>query len=137
MTNAFAAKMIRLAGTAVLASILASSAGAENSEPKTMFLFFDMQSADLTPEAKSIVLSAVDAAERDHAGQIELAVFAAPDESMRDHELVVHRAAILKQQIADYGFQGVVIIDDEAPNLPLAKAGDETIDRRAVIRVGR
>jgi len=67
--------MIRLAGAAFLASILSASAGAENSEPKTMVSFFDMQSADLTPEAKSIVLSAVDAAERVHAGQIELAAY--------------------------------------------------------------
>jgi len=93
MTNAFASKMIRLAGTAVLASILASSAGAENSEPKTMVLFFDMESANLTSEAKTIVLSAVDVAEREHANSIELAVYAAPDESARDGNLVARRAA--------------------------------------------
>lgn len=136
MTNAFASKMIRFAGAAVLASILTSSAGAENSEPKTMVLFFDMQSADLTSEAKMIVLSAVDAAKREHTDSLELAVFAAPEEFTRDHELIARRAATLKQQIADYGFQGAVLVDDETSDVPLALAGDDTIDRRAVIRVG-
>ena len=135
MTNGFASKMIRLAGTAVLASILASSADAENSEPKTMFLFFDMQSADLTPEAKSIVLSAVDAAERVHAGQIELAAYSSSGESAHDSALAVRRADAVKALIADYGYSGHVIVDQEAPDVPLVRIGDETFDRSAILRL--
>ena len=145
MTNGFASKTIRLAGSAVLACILATSVGAQNllqvslsqpQKPETMVLFFDVQSAALTSEAKTIVLNAVDTAERTHAKFIELAAYAAADESTRDPELMARRAAMVKQQIANYGFQGRVIIDDEAPDAPLVTLGDETIDRRAALRIG-
>ena len=145
MTNSFASKIIRMAGAVVLASILATSVEAQMARqisfaapavPETLVLFFDVESAALTPEAKSIVLSAVDAAERERAGSIELAAYAAPDETVRYRELVARRVAAVKQMIADYGFHGVVVVDDEAADVPLESVGDETIDRRAVIRVG-
>ena len=135
MTNILAAKMIRLAGTAVLACILASSAGAENAEPRTMVLFFDMESADLTPEAKSIVLSAVDAAERIHSGQIQLAAYSSSSESARDSALAVRRAEAVKALIADYGYRGHVAVDEEAPDVPLVGIGDDTFDRSAILRL--
>jgi outer membrane protein OmpA-like peptidoglycan-associated protein len=139
MTNVFASKIVRLAGIAILACILATAVGAVDqpriSEPKTMVLYFDMESANLTSEAKTIVLSAVDVAKREHANSIELAVYAAPDESARDRQLVARRAATIQRLIADYGFEGAVVVDDEAPDISLASVGDEMIDRRAVIRV--
>lgn len=153
MTNGFASKTIRLSGAAVLACILATSVGAQNqlrislpapskpelpapSKPEMMVLFFDVQSATLTPEAKTIVLSAVDAAERAHAEHVDLGVYAAPDESTRDPELAARRAAAVKQKIADFGFQGLVVIDEEAPEIALAGVGDEVIHRSAILHLG-
>jgi hypothetical protein len=145
MTNGFASKTIRLAGSVVLACMLATSVGAQNrlgislpapSKPEMVALFFDIESAALTPEAKTIVLSAVDAAERAHAQQIVLAAYAAPDESARDPELSARRAAAVKQQIADFGFQGLVVVDEEAPDLPLVGVGADTFDRSATLRLG-
>jgi len=99
-------------------------------------LFFDVQSASLSPVAKSIVLGAVDAAERAHANRIEIAAYAADDESTRDSNLAARRAAVVKEQIANYGFQGAVVVDEEGPELPLAGLTDSTFDRRATLRVG-
>ena len=71
MTNGFASRIVRAAGTAVLACVLATSSGAQDvgqtsvpatAAPETRALFFDVRSAALTPVAKTIVLSAVDAA---------------------------------------------------------------------------
>ena len=141
MTKVFSSKVIRLAGTAVLASILATSVGAADrfgsAEPKTMVLFFDSESAALSPEAKSIVLSAVDAAERAHAGQIELAAHSSFDESVHDAALAARRAEAVKELIVEYGFRGYVFVDEEAPAIPLVRAGDETFDRSAILRLAQ
>ncbi len=145
MTNLFATRIVRSAGTAIFACILATSVGAQNLRqmfkpapvvPQTVVMFFDVQSARLTPEARTIVLGTVDAAERAHAGRIELAAYAATDETARDPDLAARRAAAVKEQIANYGFQGLVVIDDEAPELRLARSGDDTFDRLAVLHVG-
>ena len=139
MTNVFTAKIIRLAGPVLLAGFVASTVGAADtlgrSEPKTMVLFFNIESATLTPEAKSIVLSAVDAAERVHAGQIELAAYSSSDEAERYPALTAHRAEAVKTLIAAYGFRGHVIVDEEAPNLPLVRIGEATFDRSAILRL--
>jgi outer membrane protein OmpA-like peptidoglycan-associated protein len=103
---------------------------------ETRVLFFDVQSASLGPVAKSIVLSTVDAAERAHAKRIEIAAYAADDESARDTGLAARRAEVVKEQIVHYGFQGTVIIDEEGPEPPLANLADSTFDRRVVLRVG-
>jgi outer membrane protein OmpA-like peptidoglycan-associated protein len=100
-------------------------------------VFFDVRSASLSPVAKSIVLSAVDAAERAHATRIEIAAYAADHESARDSNLAARRAAVVKEQIANYGFQGAVVVDEEGPELPLAGLADNTFDRRVILRVGR
>jgi len=145
MTNVFATRIVRPAGIAILACILATSVGAQGLRqmfkpapvaPQNVVMFFDLQSARLTPEARTIVLGTVDAAERAHAGRIELAAYAAPDETARDPELAARRAAAVKEQIANYGFQGLVVIDDEAPEVPLARLGDDTFNRLAVLHIG-
>ena len=101
-----------------------------------MALFFDVQSPYLSPEARKIVLGAVDAAERTHAGRIDLAAYAAPDEIARDPALVARRAATVKEQIANYGFQGLVIVDDETSDPPLMAIANDTFHRMAILRVG-
>jgi outer membrane protein OmpA-like peptidoglycan-associated protein len=100
-----------------------------------MILFFDMESADLTPEARSIVLSAVDAAERIHSGQIQLATYSSSGESAHDSTLAVRRAEAVKALIADYGYRGHVTVDEEAPDVPLVAIGDDTFDRSAILRL--
>jgi outer membrane protein OmpA-like peptidoglycan-associated protein len=145
MTNSFASKIIRLAGAMVLASILATSVEAQIARqisfaapavPETLVLFFDVESAALTPEAKSIVLSAVDAAERDHARQIELAAFSSSDEFAHDPALAARRAAAVKDLITDFGFAGLVAVDEEGPQIPLVRVdGDATFDRAAVLHL--
>jgi hypothetical protein len=146
MTNVFATRIARSAGAAILAFGLATSVGAQSlwqiSEPapvapRSVIMLFDVQSARLTSEARTIVLTTVDAAERAHAGRIELAAYAAPDEIVRDPELAARRAAAVKEQIANYGFQGLVVVDDEAPEVPLARLGDDTFDRLAILHIGR
>jgi outer membrane protein OmpA-like peptidoglycan-associated protein len=145
MTNGFSMRVVLSAGTVVLACLLATAAGAQSVQPisvpapatpETRVLFFDMRSAALTPVAKAIVLSAVDAAERSTAKRIEIAAYAADDESARDSSLAARRAAVVKQQIANYGFQGTVIVDEEGPELPLVGLSDGTFDRRVILRVG-
>ena len=142
MTNEFAKRLVRSAGAAVLACLFATAADAQRTEfvslsapapAETRVLFFDVQSASLSPVAKSIVLSAVDAAERAHAKRIEIAAYAADDESVRDSNLAARRAAVVKEQIANYGFQGAVVVDEEGPELPLAGLSDSTFDRRATL----
>jgi outer membrane protein OmpA-like peptidoglycan-associated protein len=142
MTNGFAKSVIRFAGAAVLACSFATAADAQRislSAPppaETRVLFFDVQSASLSPVAKSIVLSTVDAAERAHAKRIEIAAYAADDESARDSNLAARRAEVVKEQIAHYGFQGTVVVDEEGPELPLAGLADNTFDRRVTLRIG-
>ena len=51
-------------------------------------------------------------------------------------ELAMKRAAAVKTMIAEFGFRGQVYIDEEAPELPVADAGDETLQRSAILRVG-
>ena len=144
MTNVFATRIVRPAGIAILACILATSVGAQGLRqmfkpapvaPQNVVMFFDLQSARLTPEARTIVLGTVDAAERAHAGRIELAAYAAPDETARDPELAARRAAAVKEQIANYGFQGLVIVDDEASDPPLTAIANDTFHRMAILRI--
>ena len=140
MTNRFASRIVCSVAAAILACSLAVSADAQIARPaapQTVALFFDVQSPFLTPEARKVVLSAVDTAERAHAGRIELAAYAAPDEIARDPDLVARRAATVKEQIANYGFQGLVIVDDEASDPPLATIADDTFQRMAILRVGK
>lgn len=142
MTNSFVSRVVQLAGAVVL--VLATSVEAQGVRqisfvappaPKTMVLFFDVESAALTPEAKSIVLSAVDAAERGNA-QIELAAFSSTDEFARDPALAMRRAAAVEDLIADYGFVGQVVVDEEGPQIPLLRiAGDTTLDRAVVLHL--
>jgi len=141
MTNRFASRVGRSTAAAILACTLAVSADAQIAQyapvaPETVALFFDAQSPFLSPEARKIVLGAVDKAERVHAGRIELAAYAAPDEITRDPMLAVRRAATVKEQIANYGFQGLVIVDDEASDPPLTAIANDTFHRMAILRVG-
>jgi len=144
MTNGFAKKRVRSAGAAVLACLFATAADAQPTQAISLsapapaeirVVFFDVQSASLSPVAKSIVLSAVDAAERAHATRIEIAAYAADNESVRDSDLAARRAAVVKQQIAHFGFQGTVVVDEEGPELPLAGLADSTFDRRVTLRI--
>ena len=141
MTNRFASRVFGSAAAAIVACTLAVSADAQIAQrataaPQNVVLFFDVQSPFLTPEARKVVLSAVDAAERAHAGRIELAAYAAPDEAARDPALAARRAATVKEQIANYGFQGLVIVDDEASDPPLTAVADDTFQRMAILRLG-
>lgn len=145
MTNGFAKKLVQSAGAAILACLFATAADAQRTQLVSMsapasvdtrVLFFDVHSASLSPVAKSIVLSAVDAAERAHATRIEIAAYAADDESMRDSNLAARRAEVVKEQIANYGFTGTVVVDEEGPELHLAGLADSTFDRRVTLRVG-
>jgi len=141
MAIRFASRVGLSAAAAILACTLAVSADAQISQPvpatpETVALFFDVQSPFLSPEARKIVLGTVDAAERMHAGRIELAAYAAPDEIARDPALVARRAATVKEQIANYGFQGLVIVDDEASDPPLTAIANDTFQRMAILRVG-
>jgi outer membrane protein OmpA-like peptidoglycan-associated protein len=139
MTNGFATRFARAAGAAVLACLVATSASAEGPRqtavPNTIALFFDNESASLTPEAKMIVLGAVAAAERAHADRITLAAYSASDESARDPKLAERRAEAVKRQIAAYGFKGLIVVDEEAPELPLVALGDDTFERSALLRL--
>jgi hypothetical protein len=145
MTNRFAKRAVHFVGAAALACLFATAADAQRTQlismpapapAETRVLFFDVHSASLGPIAKSIVLSTVDAAERAHAKRIEIAAYAADDETVRDSDLVARRAAVVKELIADYGFQGAVVVDEEGPELPLAGLADSTFDRRVTLRVG-
>ena len=145
MTDGFVNKIYRTTAVAVVACVLGTVANAESvrlisvspSAPAdTRVLFFDVQSASLSPVAKSIVLSTVDAAERANATRIEIAAYASDDESVRDSNLAARRAEVVKQQIANYGFRGTVVIDQEGPEFPLASLADSTIDRRVSLRIG-
>jgi len=146
MTNGFAERLVRSAGAAVLVCLFATAADAQRTELISMpapapaemrVVFFDRQSASLSPVAKSIVLGAVDAAERAHAKRIEIAAYAADDESARESNLAARRAAVVKEQIAHYGFQGTVVVDEEGPELPLAGLADGTFDRRVTLSIVR
>jgi outer membrane protein OmpA-like peptidoglycan-associated protein len=145
MTNGFVNKIYRTTAGAVLACVLGTVANAETARlislspsapADTRVLFFDVQSASLGAVAKQIVLSAVDAAERAKAQRIEVAAYASDEEAVRDSNLAARRAEVVKQQIANYGFQGTVVIDQEGPEFPLAGLTDSSIDRRVTLRVG-
>ena len=146
MTNRSALTISRTAGAAAVACVIATASGAQNVQPismtappaaETRALFFDMRSAALSPDAKSIVLSAVDAAERSHAKRIVIAAYAADEESARDTNLAARRADVVRQQIANFGYQGTVVIDQEGPELRLEGLGDGSLDRRVMLSVGR
>lgn len=143
MTNGFAKSVVRFAGAALLACS-ATAADAQRTElismsapapVETRVLFFDVQSASLSAAAKSIVLGTVDTAERAHAKRIEIAAHAADDETARDSNLAARRAAVVKEQIAHYGFEGTVVVDEEGPELPLAGLTDSTFDRRVTLQI--
>ena len=146
MTNGIAKSVVRFAGPIALACLFATAADAQRTElismsppapAETRVLFFDVQSASLSPLAKSIVLNAVDAAERARAKRIEIAAYAADDESAKDSKLAERRAEVVKEQIAHFGFQGAVVVDEEGPDLPLASLADSTFDRRVILSVVR
>ena len=137
MTNGIVNTIYRTTAVVVLACVFGTVANAEPPvSAETRVLFFDVQSASLGSVAKQIVLSTVDAAERANATRIEIAAYASDDESMRDSNLAARRAAVVKQQIANYGFRGTVVIDEEGPEFPFAGLTDSTIDRRLTLRVG-
>lgn len=145
MTNGFASRTTRSAATAVLACMVATAVNAQSEQAvsmtaaapvETRVVFFDAQSASLSAVAKTIVLGAVDAAERSHAKQIEIAAYSSEEEAVRDSDLVARRAAVVKEQIANFGFRGTVIIDEEGPEPPLASLTDTTFDRRVILRIG-
>ena len=145
MTNGFARRLVQFAGALVLACSFATAADAQRTQPismsapapvETRVLFFDVQSASLSAVAKSIVLSAVDAADRAHATRIEIAAYATDEESARDSNLAMRRAEVVKDLIANYGFQGTVVVDEEGPELHLAGLADSTFDRRVILRIG-
>ena len=145
MTNGFVNTIYRTTAVAVLACVLGTAANAESADlistsastsAETRVLFFDVQSASLGSVAKQIVLSTVDAAERANATRIEIAAYSSDDESARDSNLAARRAEVVKQQIANYGFRGTVVIDEEGPEFPLAGLIDSTIDRRLTLRIG-
>jgi outer membrane protein OmpA-like peptidoglycan-associated protein len=142
-TKGFATKFVQAAGTAVLASMLAIASVAQGAQTmsvheatQTRVLFFDVNSASLGADARTIVLSAVDAAERSGAKLIEIAAYASDEESARDGDLASRRAEVVKQQVVDYGFQGTVLVDEEGPEFRLVGLSDTTIDRRVVLRLG-
>ncbi len=97
--------------------------------PRSIVLFFDWRSAELTADAMAIVSDAVAAADRDRSTRIELTAFSAPDESMRDPLLASRRAASVKAEIA-------VAAGGQAPKLASASLGpDDTLSRRVVIHL--
>ena len=104
---------------------------------RSIVLFFDWRSAELTADAKAIVSDAVAAADRDRSTRIELTAFSAPDESLRDPLLASRRAASVKAEIARLGFKGdVVAAGGQAPKLASASLGpDDTLSRRVVIHL--
>jgi outer membrane protein OmpA-like peptidoglycan-associated protein len=139
MTSGFAANCMGAGGAVALACLLATSAGAQEARadaPRTVALFFDVESAALSPDAKTIVVSAADAAERAHVKQIALAAYAAPDESAHHPELAARRAAAVKEEIVRHGFEGAVIVDEEAPELRILGVGDEVIQRSVILHLG-
>lgn len=145
MTNGFVNTIYRTTAVAVLACVLGTVANAESAglistsppvSAETRVLFFDVQSASLGSVAKQIVLSTVDAAERANATRIEIAAYASDEESVRDSNLAARRAEVVKQQIANYGFRGTVVIDEEGPEFSLPGLTDSSIDRRLTLRVG-
>jgi hypothetical protein len=147
MTNRLASRLVSFAAAFGLAGALATSVGAQNLPPTSvltpavepvpsmMALFFDFESAELTSEAKTIVRRTIDAAKRGQAKEIAIFAYAAPDESVRDPELAAERAAAVKHQIAVFGFQGRVVIDEKAPRVVVS--GDEVVQRRAILHFGR
>ena len=140
MTKRFISGLVRAAGAAFVACSLTTSAGAQDAQttvvPKMVAVFFEPESAALTPEGKTVVLHALDAAERAAARTIVLAAFASDDEFGRDPELAARRAAAVKAAIAERGFGGVVFVDQEAPEIPLVGTGDDSFGRSAIIRLG-
>jgi hypothetical protein len=140
MTDRFESRLLWLAAFATLVCSVTTLAGARGAPqpdvPATMIVFFDVESATVTPEAKSIVLAAVDAAERGGVKTIELAAHSSPEEVVHDPNLATKRAEAVKELIADFGFRRRVYVDHEAPPIPLAAAGDETFQRSTILRVG-
>jgi outer membrane protein OmpA-like peptidoglycan-associated protein len=117
------------------ASLAASRVTSPVLAPQSIVLFFDWQSAELTPDAKAIVGDAVAAAKRDRSMRIELTAFSAPDEWTRDRLLASRRAASVKAEIARLGFKGdVVATGGRPPKFLSASLGpDDTLTRRVII----
>lgn len=124
-----------LPNSSTYASLSAPRRAAPLPASRSIVLFFDWRSAELTADAKAIVRDAVAAADR--ATRIELTAFSAPDESMRDPLLASRRAASVKAEIARLGFKGdVVAAGGQAPKLASASLGpDDTLSRRVVIHL--
>ena len=139
MTNRFASRLACFAGALALAAMCVGatsvSTAAVASVP-SMVLFFDLESAKLTSNAKMIVLIAVDAAKRARANEISIVAYAAPNEALRDPALAAERAAAVKQQIIVFGFRGRVIIHKEAPGVVASGVGQEVVLRRATLHFG-
>lgn len=119
------------------ASLALPRGNAEMQASRSIVLFFDWRSAELTSDARAIVRDAVAAAERDRSMRIELTAFSAPDEWMRDRLLASRRAASVKAEIARVGFKGdVVATGGQEPKLLSASLGpDDTLSRRVVIHL--
>jgi len=119
------------------ASLALPRATAPMQASKSIVLFFDWRSAELTPDARAIVGDAVAAAERDGSMRIELTAFSAPDEWTRDRLLASRRAASVKAEIARLGFKGEIAASGgQAPKLASASVGpDDTLSRRVVIHL--
>ncbi len=126
-----------LPNSSTYASLSAPRSAAPLPASRSIVLFFDWRSAELTPDARAIVGDAVAAADRDRSTRIELTAFSAPDESMRDPLLASRRAASVKAEIARLGFKGdVVAAGGQAPKLLSASLGpDDTLSRRVVIHL--
>jgi outer membrane protein OmpA-like peptidoglycan-associated protein len=141
MTKRFMSGLVRAAGAAFVACALTNSAGAQDAQtsvvPKTVAVFFEPESAALTPEGETVVVQAVDAAERADARTIALAAFASDEETARQPELAARRAAAVKSAIAERGFGGIVFVDQEAAEIPLLATGDDAFGRTAILRLGQ
>ena len=139
MVREFGSRLLQLVAVAAVACSLTMSAGAQVAQqpdvPKSIVVFFDNGSAALTPEARSVVLSAINAAKRAQIGSIELAAYSSSAETGRD-ELAAKRAEAVSALIEQSGYRGSVYVDHEAPGIALAEAGDDTFTRSAVLRLG-
>ena len=128
------------AGASQAATKYASLAAQHRAQPvraaDTIALFFDVQSAELTPEAQAIVREAVKSAERVQASRIELTAYSAPDELKRDRLLASHRAAAVRAYMEQLGFEGdVVAVGGPDPHLVSIGLNDDTLSRRVILRL--
>jgi hypothetical protein len=104
---------------------------------RSIVLFFDWKSAELTRDAKAIVGKAVAAAKRDRSMRIELTAFSAPDEWTRDRLLASRRVASVKAEIVRLGFKGDIVTTGGQPQnlLSASLSPDDTLSRCVVIHL--